>query len=281
MISEEDLRAAAQTVGQMPRAELQRNLARLKEARKARSQHEVLRQQAELDSLDLDQSAYEVASQADQHGDLQTAAQWYRVAAMNDFADAQFKLAEVLHALADKYLARPESRVATREELNLVEVAAHWYLSAIAAGDIEAVDPLDKLIAHHDQTRPRARTTLVVAAPDAEPPVNCDADKCALGGLGNVLELQLTEMTDHCGSCRPCQDELIKLSGHLLVPGKRPRDTGASEDPTDNRHGLRRLPSGLGSVRPLRPSEPGKSDQSVPWSASPGQAASELQDSDK
>jgi TPR repeat protein len=104
MISENDLRAAAETVGQMPRAELQRNLARLKEAQKARSQHEVLRQQAELDSLELDQSAYDVATQADKHGDVQTAAQWYRVAAMNDFADAQFKLAEVLHALADKYL---------------------------------------------------------------------------------------------------------------------------------------------------------------------------------
>jgi TPR repeat protein len=159
LITEDDLRAAADTIDEASEAELQRKLDKLKEAANARTELEVLRQQGELDSLELDQAAYQLAGQAVEDGDLTSAARWYRVAAMNDFADSPLKLAQVLGTLADECLAKPKSRVTSRDEMNLVSEAARWYASAYAAGDFEAANLLDELIARHDPTRPRACAT--------------------------------------------------------------------------------------------------------------------------
>lgn len=137
------LRAAAATVGQIPDAELRDRFSQLQRARASRTPREVLRQQAELDSLELDEAAYQLASQASAEGDLLQAARWYRVAAANDFADASFKLAAVLDAMA----ARPEMQ----GERGLVTEAATWYLAAFIAGDLEGRDPLDGLIARLDE----------------------------------------------------------------------------------------------------------------------------------
>jgi hypothetical protein len=249
LITEDDLRAAADTIDEASDAELQRKLDKLKEAITARSQREVLRQQAELDSLELDQAAYQLASQAAEDGDLANAAHWYRVAAINDFADSQLKLAGILGALADKYLVRPESRVTTREEMDLVSEAARWYAAAYAAGDLEAAKFLDELIARHDPTRPRARPTLVAASddmdrtahadldpsgdaridPDADSgaDIDLDTDPCVLGGLWNVVHLPLAETTAHCGPCRQCQKQLIKQWSDLLVAHTRGRNEDA------------------------------------------------------
>jgi hypothetical protein len=252
LITEDDLRAAADTIDEASDAELRHKLGKLKETRNARTRREVLRQQAELDSLEFDEAAYQLASQSAEDNDLRNAAHWYRVAAMNDFADSPLKLARVLDALADKYLARPENRVTNREELDLVSEAARWYAAAYAAGDIEAENYLDLLIARHDPTRPRPRATLSAPPDDTDPATDTDLDPsadpgigsgtdtdpdaCALGGLQNVLNLQLTETIAHCASCHPCQNELIKPSSHLPVApqrtlsndGRRPGPTPAA-----------------------------------------------------
>lgn len=70
------LRAAAGTIGQMSGTELQDKLSQLRRARASRTPREVLRQQAELDSLELDQAAYKLASQAHADGNLAEAARW-------------------------------------------------------------------------------------------------------------------------------------------------------------------------------------------------------------
>lgn len=205
MITEADLRAAAATIDQAPEAELRRKLSELQAARKSRTQREVMRQQSELDALQVDQQAYQEASRAEDTGALHQAADWYRVAAENDFADAQLKLAKVLDSLAGEYLTRPESRAATREEMDLVSDAARWYAAAYAAGDLEAAELLDNLIARHDPRRPRAHPASADSPASADP----DPGACALGGLRNVMGLQLAEMTAHCNTCPPCLKELF------------------------------------------------------------------------
>jgi hypothetical protein len=240
LITEDDLRAAAETIDQTSDAAVQRKLNQLKEARKARTSLEVLRQQAELDSLELDQAAYQLASQSADDGDLPSAAHWYRVAAINDFGDSPLKLAKVLDSLAATYLTKPESRMATREEMDLVSEAARWYAAAYAAGDIEAAELLDNLVARHDPTRPRARPNLVAVKAETDP----SKSACALGGLRNVMALQIAESTAHCGSCRSCQNELIELSGgkHPATPTLAP---APADDPSTPPRHLAECGSGL------------------------------------
>jgi hypothetical protein len=237
------LRAAAAAVGQMPDAEVRGKLSQLKRARASRTPREVLRQQAELDSLELDQAAYKLGSQAHADGDLPEAARWYRAAAINDFADAPFKLAMVLDALAANYLARPDMR----EERGLVTEAANWYLAAFLAGDLEGLDPLDTLIARLDE---QAGTSLTTAGDDPRPP------SCVLGGLKNAAQLQPAEATAHCSSCRSCKAELTKLRPLMGVLRDQPAANTAvtHEDrpdddwepgcpPPDNSFALRPEPS--------------------------------------
>jgi hypothetical protein len=64
------LRVAAGTIGQMSGAELQDKLSQLRRALASRTPREVLRQQAELDLLELDQAAYKLAGQAQADGNL-------------------------------------------------------------------------------------------------------------------------------------------------------------------------------------------------------------------
>lgn len=214
MITEADLLAAAAEIDDAPPAELQRKFGELREARSSRTRQEVLRQQGELDALAVDQQAYREAGHAQATGNLRKAADWYRVAAANDFADAPLRLASVLDALAEEYLTRPESRVATREEMDLVSDAARWYSAAYAAGDLEAAELLDTLIARHDFRRPRARPAAVPGGGKA------DDGRCPLGGLRKVMELQLAETAAHCGTCQPCLQELILWP---VVPARPPR----------------------------------------------------------
>jgi TPR repeat protein len=225
------LRAAAATVGQMPDRGLQDRLNQLKRARASRTPREVLRQQAELDSLELDQAAYQLASQAHTDGNLPEAARWYRVAAINDFADAPFKLATVLDALAAKYLARPDMR----EERGLVTEAANWYLMAFLAGDLEGLDPLDGLIARLDEQADMSLTTT-----DDDP----YSHVCALGGLKSVAQLRLAEATAHCSSCPSCKAELIKLRTLMGVLRDQPTtETADTHDDTNDSNWEPRRPS--------------------------------------
>ncbi len=217
------LRAAADTIGQMPGAELQDKFNQLKRAREGRTRREVLRQQAELDSLELDQAAYKLASQAHADGNLAEAARWYRVAAANDFADASLRLATVLDSLSARSLSRPDMR----EERGLVTEAATWYLAAFLAGDLEGLDPFDSLIARLDE-----QDDASLAEDD-----DSQARTCELGGLRNVADLQPAEATAHCHSCRPCKAELIKLRPLMGVLHNRPAPEAAdtSTDMRDDR----------------------------------------------
>lgn len=143
------LRAAARAIDQMPGTDLQLSFTELTARRNARTQMEILQQQAELASLDLDEAAYELASEAEAQGDLPRAAHWYSAAALNDFADASLKLAKVLDALAEGQLDARNGGPATREELDLFSEACTWYGNAIAAGETEADELLEKLIERH------------------------------------------------------------------------------------------------------------------------------------
>jgi hypothetical protein len=153
LITEDSLRNAAATIGEISSAELRYKLSQLRQVREARSQLEVLRQHSEFNTLELDKAAYQLASQAQADGDLHTAARWYRAAALNDFANASLELAKILHSLADRYLADAESQLFEHEEMLLGVEAAHWYVAAFVAGEIEAASFLDELIARHDPSR--------------------------------------------------------------------------------------------------------------------------------
>ena len=148
-VPEFHLRAAAGAINRMPGTDLERALRQVKERRNARSQMEVLQQQTELASLELEQAAYQLASEAEAKGDLLCAARWYTAAALNDFADASLKLAKILDALAGRHLHAREGNVATREERDLLSEACRWYSDAIAAGETEAEELLDRLIERH------------------------------------------------------------------------------------------------------------------------------------
>lgn len=143
------LRVAGGAIDRMSGAELQRALSQLKVRRNARTQMEVLHQQTELASLDLDEAAYQLASEAEAQGDLARAAHWYSAAALNDFSDASLKLATILDALAEKHLHARDGNPATREELDLVTEACRWYSDALAAGETKADELLESLIERH------------------------------------------------------------------------------------------------------------------------------------
>jgi hypothetical protein len=143
------LRAAAGAIDQMSATDIQQALRKLKQKRGARSQMDILHQQTELASLELDQAAYQLASEAEAQGDLARAAHWYTAAALNDVSDASLKLAKILDALAEKHLADQGGNPATREELDLVSEACRWYSDALVAGETEAQELLEKLIERH------------------------------------------------------------------------------------------------------------------------------------
>lgn len=246
------LRAAAATVGQMREAELQDRFRQLQRARAARTPREVLRQQAELDSLELDEAAYQLASQATTEGNLAEAVRWYRIAAVNDFADAPLRLATVLDALS----ARPDMR----EERGLVTEAATWYLAAFLAGDLEGRDPLDGLIARLDEPA------------DASAPADDDPcpHPCLLGGVKNVAQLPPADAVAHCSLCRPCKAELIKLRPLMGVLRDQPATaTADAHDQTpDSDTGPQRPSSDHSTALHPEPSDPAQTGRSSGLSTS-------------
>jgi hypothetical protein len=168
----ERLACAAEAMGHFSDAEASQRLAEFHRARASRTQQQISRQQAELVSMENDAAAYHLAAQTQceglrlraegrwREGDdhLRTAVRWYRAAALNDYADASLRLADVLDALATAARDRPEPGTGAHDELALVCEAAQWYAVAYAAtGDVTVVDALDELIVRHD---PRRKPTL-------------------------------------------------------------------------------------------------------------------------
>lgn len=225
MITENDLRAAAATIGDMPAADVERRLRQLKDRRQARTSLAELAHLAEQDLAELEQAAYQLARRCDDEGDLAAAARWYRVAAANDFADASLELAKVLDRLAVGQRNHPNAPGSDRTELDLVSDAARWYGAAYAAGHPEAADLLDDLIARHDPRRAREGRAREGRAPEGRAPEGHlqarPCDPCPLGGLTEVMQCQLTVASAHIGTCRSCQKELLAHGGILPAIGRR------------------------------------------------------------
>lgn len=228
MNPENVLRHARDTIEQMPSVAMAHRLAQIKARRETRDQREILRLREELDAIELDEAAYRAGTRSEDEGDLREAARWYQAAALSDFPGASLKLAKALDFLASEYLYSPGPL--TAQEAELVSRAAHWYLTAFAAGETdgetEADELLDDFLPRHSPfrqkplraagSRSRAPASLQ-AATRAEPD-----DRCPLGGLQNMLKLQDPERHRHYGDCQRCQSELHAMLPDL-VPPPRPR----------------------------------------------------------
>jgi hypothetical protein len=134
------LRLTAVSIDQEPEAEARSRYAQFMEACKARTERQVLDQQADMDAYaearDKDLADYERAERAEASGELHMAAEWYRKAADNDFADSALRLAAVLERIAERHLTTPISRAAASELHLAIEEASKSYIAALMAGDI-------------------------------------------------------------------------------------------------------------------------------------------------
>jgi hypothetical protein len=106
----------------MPGTAVRDKLRQLEEEHRQRSNFDGARRTVELETIELDWGAYDLARQYEETGNLAKAAKWYRLAAANDFSDAALRLGRVLDQRA--------SQASQREELALVAEAARWYIDA-------------------------------------------------------------------------------------------------------------------------------------------------------
>ena len=194
-VTQDDLRAAGATIGAMPAADLNRRLRRL-EQRSLTGLAE-LRLQAELDSAELEQAAYQLAGKYRDEGDLAAAARWYRMAAARDFADASLELAKVLDRLA-------------RTQPQLLSEARFWHENAERAGHLESADPFEVRLARCDPDLDGRDQDALVSG-------------CQRGGLVQVMQWQLTAATVHVGTCGACQNELLSYGGIVPAAHRAPR----------------------------------------------------------
>jgi hypothetical protein len=195
------LSAAGRTIGQMPEEAVQSKFAQLQQMGGARTEREITRQQAEADSVDGDEAAYQ-AGLMYERSDLKQAARWYRAAAVNDFPGASLKLAKVLAVLAAECRARGE----THAEEAWVEEASDWCIKACAAGEfVEGeIEPFDLMEELNELLGPDSRQA--EPGPGSSPP----ADRCTRGGLAKVIALPNLAMEEHLKSCGSCKDEKAK-----------------------------------------------------------------------
>jgi hypothetical protein len=173
------LRDSAATIDQASEAVTCRRYAEFMEACQARTERQVLNQQADMNTYaearDKDLADYERAERAQAIGDLHMAAEWYRKAAGNEFADSALKLAKILELIAERHVATPGHRAASGELFHVVEEASYSYIAAYMVGDIETDElgtRLDQLINYLDPTRASSRPVLIIAASTDEPETN-------------------------------------------------------------------------------------------------------------
>jgi hypothetical protein len=216
---EDRLADASATMALMPGSAVRDRLRQLEAEYRRRSGFDGARRTVELETIELDWGAYELASQYEEAGNLVRAAKWYRLAAAADFSDAALRLGWVLDQRA--------SQVSQREELALVAEAARWYVEAYSAGYPEAVDLLDAMISRSDRNRPRDPVSAQVPRPPGRPP-----QPCGDGGLDEVVgsrELHLA--IAHFQQCTPCQREFLERGGLLpqrSTTCRRAADSGRS-----------------------------------------------------
>jgi hypothetical protein len=235
----DDLLAAVAGAPQGSEAELAAGLASL-EAEHRRRQDDDLeraRHAAFLDSLELEQAAYELGQRHEKEGNLRAAARWFQVAARGDHGDAALRLGEALDLLADRCArkqrcdhraagredCRGESREdcredcrgekgeredygAEREQQHLIQEAAQAYAEAFAAGYTEAADKIDDMLAVYS----RRKATVVSDPAPVERPAECRyvRDFTAEGQV--LTEDEIRKLSRHAARCLPCMQEFIK-----------------------------------------------------------------------
>lgn len=207
--------AASAGITSMSDTEVSQHLNDLLVQHRARSTSDIAREAAELDTLELDVAAYELAQHLENVGDLCAAARWYRQCAAADFSDAALRLARVLNGLSGQRAAGsdPARLVRQRNELALVSDAARWYIEAYAAGHPEAEDELDEMIRLHDIRGVSHRTSN-----DDKPPARSrqKEPECEQGGLRAIVEANdLAGATAHFQQCTACQHEFVSSGGLL------------------------------------------------------------------
>ncbi|RFU43609.1 hypothetical protein DZF91_00260 [Actinomadura logoneensis] len=219
---------AAREVGRIPDVEHAVSLDRVRRecARRSWDDIERARHAAFLDSLDLEQAAYELGRRCDQAGDLGEAARWYRVAARQDHGDAALRLGEVLGMLAERASRRADGEPsaaartrARRDALHLVTEAAQAFAEAYAAGYPEAAELVEELLDLVDRGRPPSQDRGEVPAGRGCP----DFPRWH----GVLSEAEIQRLSSHAAQCVTCMKEFIARmrSAAATVP------SGALPDP--------------------------------------------------
>lgn len=207
------LAVAAAAVSRMPEADLAVCWERLETEHRRRRHDDLARAKhaAFLDSLDLEQAAYELGLRNDKDGNLAEAARWYRVAADGDHADAALRLGEVLDLLADRCARQDDmsSYNTRREELHLISEAAQAYAEAYAAGHPEAADKIDEMLAAFARRQNPAPREPASAGPAEEPPCSYVRDFRPAGDVFREDEIQ--RLSRHAAQCLPCMEHFITL----------------------------------------------------------------------
>jgi hypothetical protein len=208
------LAEAAAAISQMPEPDFAVSLEKLEAERRRRQGDDIARARhaAFLDSLELEQAAYELGRRHDGEGNLGEAARWYRVAAKHDYADAALRLGEVLDLLADRCTrqAGSDSYPAQRNELRLITEAAQAYSEAYAAGYTEAADKIDEMLAAvtRRKTSPPHPTTPAETL-ERERPCSYVRDFTPENGVLHDEEIQ--RLSQHAAQCLRCMEEFIIL----------------------------------------------------------------------
>jgi hypothetical protein len=169
------------------------------QACEARSERQVLDQQADMDAYsearEKDLADYERAKRAEASGELHTAAEWYRKAADNDFADSALRLAEVLERIAKRHLAMPSSRAAASELYLSIEEASKSYIAALVAGDISFDEweiRHEQLLNHLYPSRVPNRPTVASAEKPRKNSPKSQAKSLSLVSVDDKPDLQKT-----------------------------------------------------------------------------------------
>jgi hypothetical protein len=216
------MNAAAASIGAMPETELAIGLEQLEADYQACQLDDVARARraALLDSLDLEQAAYELGQQYDQVGNLRKAAHWYRVAANGDHGDAALRLAITLDLLADRCANAVETGACheQREEHDLIQAAAMAYVEAYAAGYSEAVDKLDDMLASFSRRQSAQAPangqnhtdTPAATAPERNEPCSYVRDCAPTHGV--LRDEVIRQLSEHAARCLTCLRDFTTLA---------------------------------------------------------------------
>jgi hypothetical protein len=173
------MRTTAVGIDREPEAETRARYSRFLVACIARTEREVLDHQADMDAYaearDKDLADYERAQRAEASGELHTAAEWYRKAAGNDFADSALRLAEVLERIAERHLSTPGGRAAASELHLIIEEASKSYIAALMVGDISFDEweiRHERLLSYLNPAGVPTRPVLTIAVSADEPAAN-------------------------------------------------------------------------------------------------------------